>query len=80
MCAEIDREFLSLMNMSSDLNPYAVAARYPKQLVSCEMEVETAINKAQQIYDFCTLKISFIPSTESDNEQENGESEDKEEK
>jgi HEPN domain-containing protein len=66
MCAEIDEEFLSLMNISSDLNPYAVAARYPKQLVSDEAEVEVAIGKAQQIYDFCIVKVGFIPSTELD--------------
>jgi HEPN domain-containing protein len=60
MCAEIDGEFLSLMDISSDLNPYAVAARYPKQLVSDETEVVVAIDKAQQIYDFCTVKIGVI--------------------
>jgi flagellar assembly factor FliW len=45
------------MGISSDLNPYAVAARYPKQLVSDEAEVILAIDKAQRIYDFCVLKI-----------------------
>jgi HEPN domain-containing protein len=73
MCAEIDEDFLSLMNISSDLNPYAVAARYPKQLVSDETEVEVAIGKAQQIYDFCVARVGFIPSTESDEGQGDGE-------
>jgi HEPN domain-containing protein len=63
MCAEIDGEFQSLMDISSDLNPYAVAARYPKQLVSDEAEVDLAIDKAQQIYDFCAAKIgSMLPA------------------
>jgi hypothetical protein len=48
------------MGISSDLNPYAVAARYPKQLVSDEAEVILAIDKAQWIYDFCVLKIPGI--------------------
>jgi HEPN domain-containing protein len=73
MCAEIDGEFLSLMDISSDLNPYAVAARYPKQLVSDETQVKTAIDQAQQIYDFCVAKVGFIPSTESGKKQEGGE-------
>jgi HEPN domain-containing protein len=60
MCAEIDGEFQSLMDISSDLNPYAVAARYPKQLVSDEAEVDLAIDKAQQIYDFCKAKIGSM--------------------
>jgi HEPN domain-containing protein len=75
MCAEIDGEFLSLMNISSDLNPYAVAARYPKQLVSDETEVKVVIDKAQQIYDFCMAKVGFAPPTESDKEQEDNEGE-----
>jgi HEPN domain-containing protein len=66
MCAEIDTEFLSLVNISSDLNPYAVAARYPKQLVSDEAEVKVSIDKAQQIFNFCTAKLGFMPSTKSD--------------
>jgi HEPN domain-containing protein len=65
MCAEIDGKFQSLMDISYDLNPYAVAARYPKQLVSDEAEVKLAIDKAQQIYDFCMEKIGPILSTES---------------
>jgi HEPN domain-containing protein len=73
MCAEFEGDFLSLMSISSDLNPYAVAARYPKQLVSDEAEVKTAIDKARQIYDFCTAKIDFIQSKESGKEQEDGE-------
>jgi HEPN domain-containing protein len=73
MCAEIDGEFFSLMNISSDLNPYAVAARYPKQLVSEETEVKAAIDKAQQIYDFCMAKVGFAPSTESDKGHEDSE-------
>jgi HEPN domain-containing protein len=66
MCAEFDGEFLSLTNVTSDLNPYAVAARYPKQLVSDDTEVKAAIDKAQRIYDFCAAKIGVILSTESD--------------
>ncbi|MDR1107041.1 MAG: HEPN domain-containing protein [Treponema sp.] len=73
MCAEIDEDFLSLMNISSDLNPYAVAARYPKQLVSDEKEVEVAIGKAQQIYDFCIAKVDFLTSMESGEECEDDE-------
>jgi HEPN domain-containing protein len=73
ICAETDGEFLSLMNISADLNPYGVAARYPKQLVSDEAEVKIAIDKAQQIYDFCAAKIGFSPPTASGKGQEDGE-------
>jgi hypothetical protein len=38
------------------------AARYPKQLVSDEAEVDIALDKAQQIYDFCTAKIGSLLS------------------
>jgi HEPN domain-containing protein len=57
MCADIDGDFLSLINKASDLNLYAVASRYPKQLVSDDTEAKVAIVKAQQIYDFCAAKI-----------------------
>jgi HEPN domain-containing protein len=60
MCTEIDGEFQSLMDISSDLNPYAVASRYPKQLVSDEAEGKLAIEKAQRIYDFCIAKIGSM--------------------
>jgi HEPN domain-containing protein len=73
MCAELDGEYLSLINISSDLNPYAVASRYPKQLVSDDAEVKIAIDKAQQIFDFCIAKIDGITSTESGKEHEDGE-------
>jgi hypothetical protein len=38
------------------LNPYGVAARYPDELSPDEEMVKLAINKAQQVYDFCVKK------------------------
>jgi HEPN domain-containing protein len=64
MCTEIDGEIQSLMDISSDLNPYAVASRYPKQLVTDEGEVKIAIGQAQQIYDFCATKIAAVSGLE----------------
>ncbi|MDR3114403.1 MAG: HEPN domain-containing protein, partial [Treponema sp.] len=52
-CAEMDRELLSLMHICSALNPYAVAARYPKPLGSDEIDLKVAIENAQNVYDFC---------------------------
>jgi hypothetical protein len=69
---KIDGEILSLMNISSDLNPYAVAARYPKQLVSDETEAKVVIDKAQNVYDFCAAKIP-APQRTTGEESEEGE-------
>jgi HEPN domain-containing protein len=73
MCADIDANFQSIMDMASDLNPYAVAARYPKQLVSDDAEVKLAIDKAQRIYDFCVAKIDAFMKNNSDQKRENQE-------
>jgi hypothetical protein len=43
-------------------------------LVAHDMEVKTAIDKAQQIFDFCTAKVGVITSTKAHEKDETGES------
>jgi HEPN domain-containing protein len=57
LCVQQDTLFQTLSAAAANLTPFAVAARYPKQLVSDEAEVKRAIDDAQQIYDFCVKQI-----------------------
>jgi HEPN domain-containing protein len=57
MCQDLDSSFNSISGFCADLTPFAVAARYPKELASDETVAKIAIDKAQQVYDFCVSKI-----------------------
>jgi HEPN domain-containing protein len=57
LCIQQNSLFQIISTAASNLTPFAVAARYPKQLVSDEAEVKLAIDNAQQIYDFCLKQI-----------------------
>jgi len=56
MCHDIDNSFMEIVTQCAHLNPYGVAARYPDELSPDEEMVKLAINKAQQVYDFCVKK------------------------
>ena len=58
MCQKIDVSFASIEIQCSHLNPYGVVVRYPNELSPDEEMVKLAINKAQQVYDFCLKKIN----------------------
>jgi HEPN domain-containing protein len=57
MCQDIDSSFNSISGFCADLTPFAVAARYPKELAADETVAKIAIDKAQAVYDFCVSKI-----------------------
>jgi hypothetical protein len=63
--------FQTISAAASNLTPFAVAARYPKQLVSDDAEVKLAIEKAQQVYDFCVAKIGALVQNNSEPKREN---------
>ena len=56
MCQDIDASFTDIVIQCAHLNPYGVAIRYPNELSPNEEMVKLAINKAQQVYDFCMIK------------------------
>ena len=57
MCQDIDASFAEIGIQCAHLNSYGVAVRYPNELSPDEEMVKLAINKAQQVYDFCLKKI-----------------------
>jgi len=57
MCQDIDAFFSEIAVQCAHLNPYGVVVRYPNELSPDEEMVKLAINKAQQVYDFCLKKI-----------------------
>ena len=56
MCQDIDNSFVDIAVLCAHLNPYGVTIRYPNELAPSEDMVKLAIDKAQQIYDFCESK------------------------
>ena len=56
MCQDIDGSFADIASPCAHLTPYGVTARYPDELSPDETMVQTAISKAQQVYDFCISK------------------------
>jgi HEPN domain-containing protein len=57
MCQDVDSSFNSISGACAALTPFAVAARYPKELAADETVAKLAIDKAQRVYDFCISKI-----------------------
>ena len=57
LCIQYEPLFQTISAAASNLTPFAVAARYPKQLISVDAEVKRAIAHAQHIYDFCVKTI-----------------------
>jgi len=58
MCQDIDNTFSGISNLCAHLTPYGVTIRYPDELAPDEDMVKTAIQNAQQVYDFCISKIN----------------------
>jgi HEPN domain-containing protein len=57
MCSEQDASFESIAQMCTKLTPFAVASRYPGEQEITEASTVIAIDRAQQIYDFCKAKV-----------------------
>jgi len=58
MCQDIDGSFADIASLCAHLTPYGVTVRYPDELSPDEAMVQTAISKAQQVYDFCIAKTN----------------------
>jgi HEPN domain-containing protein len=57
MCGQIDPSFSAIETLCAHLTPFAVVARYPDELAPEESIAKAAIEKAQEVYDFCFGKI-----------------------
>jgi HEPN domain-containing protein len=57
MCQDFDAVFARIAAWCADLTPFAVAARYPDEIAPDETIAKSAVDKAQQIYDFCRGKV-----------------------
>jgi HEPN domain-containing protein len=62
LCIELDPSFETLLKDANDLNPYSVASRYPTESLITETMTQTAIVKAQAVYDFALAKIPNLPA------------------
>jgi HEPN domain-containing protein len=58
LCTQHDGVFVDLLDTCAELTPYGVAVRYPNELAVDDNIAKLALDKAQQVYDFC---ISQIP-------------------
>ena len=57
LCITADNSFSDILDNCSKLNPYGVIVRYPNELAVDEAIANIAVDLAQQVYDFCCLKI-----------------------
>jgi HEPN domain-containing protein len=64
ICKQIDASFDTIEAICAHLTPFAVVARYPEELAPEESITKAAIEKAQRIYDFCTMKIPEMRENE----------------
>lgn len=60
MCIGQDASFNELYDVCSDLTPYGVASRYPKETEINEGMTQTALDQAQAILDFCLAKVPAV--------------------
>jgi len=58
LCQDIDSSFTEIVIQCAHLTPYGVTVRYPNELSPDEEMVKLAIDKAQQVYNFCIKKIA----------------------
>jgi HEPN domain-containing protein len=58
LCFEQDTDFGSIKTHCADLTYFGVVTRYPNELEVDEIITKTAIEKAEQVYDFCFTKVS----------------------
>jgi HEPN domain-containing protein len=66
MCEQIDPSFDAIKTICAHLTPFAVAARYPEELSPDENITKAAIEKAQNVYDFCIAKIAELQTNVGD--------------
>ena len=64
ICISQNNTFSQILDASADLTPYGVAVRYPNELEVDDVIAKLAIDKAQYIYDFCTVQIVDITRNE----------------
>jgi len=57
MCIEHNASFSEILELCSDINPYSVITRYPKEKEISETMAQLAINQAQEVHIFCLRKI-----------------------
>jgi len=57
MCIEYDTSFNDILDLCIDVSPYGIITRYPKEKEVSEKMAQAAMNQAQQIYNFCLVKI-----------------------
>jgi HEPN domain-containing protein len=57
LCIVHDGKFSAIQQYCAFLNPYGVAIRYPNELAVDDVIAQSALEKAQIIYGFCTGKI-----------------------
>jgi len=57
MCMNHDNTFAEILDACADLTPYGVAVRYPNELAVDDAIAKAAIDKAQQVYDFCFERV-----------------------
>jgi len=60
LCMTLEDSFFCMLDNCSRLNPYGVAVRYPNELAVDEAIAKNAISMAQQVFDFCSEKITVI--------------------
>ena len=58
LCMPHDNTFSEILDACADLTPYGVAVRYPNELAVDDTIAKLAIDKAQNIYSFCTGRIN----------------------
>jgi HEPN domain-containing protein len=56
MCQDIDASFVKIKGWCDPLTPFGVSVRYPDEIAPDETIAKSAVDKAQQIYDFCRGK------------------------
>jgi HEPN domain-containing protein len=64
MCMDFDGAFSTIQDACADLSPFAATVRYPNELAPDDAIAKRAIDKAQQVYDFCASKIPEMEKRE----------------
>jgi HEPN domain-containing protein len=60
LCIQFDETFKDIFPSCAGLAPYGVASRYPNEIYVDDALTETAITRAQTIFDFCFGKIAEL--------------------
>jgi HEPN domain-containing protein len=60
LCVQFDEIFKDVFPSCAGLAPYDVASRYPSEIYVGDALTQTALARAQAIYDFCLGKIGEL--------------------